>query len=356
MGPHPAVAAVRLAVRRALTGLEPGSLVLVACSGGADSLAVAAGAAFEAPRAGLRAGAVTVDHGLQAGSAERAAALVARLGALGLEPVEAVAVTVGTQGGPEAAARSARYAALAECAERLDAAAVLLGHTGDDQAETVLLGLARGSGARSLAGMPAVSGRYRRPLLDLDRAVTAAACAAQGLSPWEDPHNSDPAYTRVRVRQQALPALERALGPGVSEALTRTARLLRDDADALDAWAERAMRECTSPAGAPVIEPATEPATGPSAGPSPEPGSGLSGGLDVARLAALPAAVRRRVLHRAALAAGSPRGALAAVHVAALDALITDWHGQGPLQLPGGVSATRRCGRLLLGRYSLPAP
>jgi tRNA(Ile)-lysidine synthase len=334
MGPHPAVAGVRLAVRRALTGLDPGSLVLVACSGGADSLALAAGVAFEAPRAGLRAGAVTVDHGLQAGSAERAKALAARLETLGLAPVEVVAVEVGTRGGPEAAARSARYAALADCCRRLDAAAVMLGHTSDDQAETVLLGLARGSGARSLAGMPAVSGRYRRPLLDLDRTVTRAACAAEGLSPWEDPHNSDPAYTRVRVRQEALPALERALGPGVPAALTRSAKLLRDDADALDAWAERAMAECVDPGGV----------------------SHGDAALDVTRLAALPAAVRRRVLHRAALAAGSPHGALAAVHVEALDALVTDWHGQGPLQLPGRVSATRRCGRLLLGRRSLPAP
>jgi tRNA(Ile)-lysidine synthase len=324
MGPPPAVAAVRLAVRRSLAALDPGDLVLVACSGGADSLALAASAAFEAPRAGLRAGAVTVDHGLQPGSAERAAEVVGLLRALDLAPVEAVAVTVGTEGGPEAAARSARYAALDSCAERLGAVAVLLGHTRDDQAETVLLGLARGSGARSLAGMAPVTGRYLRPLLDLGRADTEAACTAAGLRPWTDPHNSDPAYARARVRTEALPALERALGPGVAEALARTARLLRADADALDGWAERVVSEQDRDGG----------------------------GLDVATLAALPEAVRRRVLHRAAVAAGSPRGALTARHVAALDGLVGDWHGQGPLQLPGGVSASRSCGRLLLGRQS----
>jgi tRNA(Ile)-lysidine synthase len=322
MGPSPPVAAVRLAVRRALAGLDPGDLVLVACSGGADSLALAAAAAFEAPRSGLRGGAVTVDHGLQPGSAERAAEVARVLGELGLLPVEVVPVQVGTAGGPEAAARSARYAALDACAERLGAVAVLLGHTLDDQAETVLLGLARGSGARSLAGMPPVSGRYRRPLLDLDRRVTRAACTAAGLGPWDDPHNADPAYTRTRVRHDALPALERALGSGVPEALARTARLLRADADALDTWADQVVGECTDP----------------------------DGSLDADRLAALPDAVRRRVLHRAAIAAGSPRGTLAAVHVEALDALVTGWRGQGPLQLPGGVSAERRCGRLHLGR------
>ncbi len=329
------MAEVRLAVRRMLTpqppangaaepGLGPGDLVLVACSGGADSLALAAAVAFEAPRAGLRAGAITVDHGLQAGSAERAAALTVVLAELGLAPVRAVAVRVGTHGGPEAAARVARYAALDQAADELGAAAVLLGHTRDDQAETVLLGLARGSGARSLAGMPARAGHYLRPLLAVGRAVTRAACQAQRLTPWEDPHNADTAFTRVRVREQALPALERALGPGVAEALARTARLLADDADALDEWARREHASATLPGG----------------------------GLAVNPLVGLPAAVRSRVVRAAALAAGCPGGDLAAVHVRELDALVTRWRGQGPLQLPGGVMAHRRYGTLLFA----PAP
>ena len=176
MGPHPAVAEVRRAVRRGLDGLAAGDLVLAACSGGADSLALAAALAYEAPRPALRAGGVTVDHGLQPGSAERARRVAAVLAGLGLDPVEAVPVTVAAgpgAGGPEAAARGARYQALDEAAGAPAPAAVLLGHSLDDQAETVLLGLARGSGARSLAGMAARRGRYRRPLLGVRRATTA---------------------------------------------------------------------------------------------------------------------------------------------------------------------------------------
>jgi tRNA(Ile)-lysidine synthase len=327
VGPDPAVAAVRNAVRRALNGLDQDALVLVACSGGADSLALAAGVAFEAPRAGRRAGGITVDHGLQDGSAERAGQVVRTLRDLGLEPVESVAVKVDEYGGgPEAAARAARYDALQEAAARLTAPAVVLGHTLDDQAETVLLRLARGSGARSLAGMPAAfdrgAVRFVRPLLDLDRATTYRACRALSLRVWDDPHNADPAYTRVRARHDALPALERALGPGVAAALARTARLLRDDADALDAWAERGAREAADDDGA----------------------------LDVTALAGLPRAVRTRVLRQAAIAAGSPPGSLAAVHVDEMDRLVTTWHGQQHVDLPGCVRAVRRYGRLLLLR------
>ena len=246
MGPDPAVAAVRLGVRRSLAGLDPHALVLAACSGGQDSLAMSAALAFEAPRLGLRAGAVTVDHGLQPGSADQAERVVVTLRGLGLEPVHCLRVQVAGRGaagsfpGPEAAARQARYAAIEAAAVECGAAAVLLGHTMDDQAETVLLGLARGSGARSLAGMQGASGRYLRPLLGLRRGQTGAACAALGLEPWEDPQNSDPAFARTRVRQQVLPMMEELLGPGITEALARTADRLRADADALDALTDEA--------------------------------------------------------------------------------------------------------------------
>jgi tRNA(Ile)-lysidine synthase len=320
MGPRAEVAAVRLAVRRVLAELEPGDLTLVACSGGADSIALAAALAYEAPRLALRAGAVTVDHGLQSGSPERARAVAAVLAGLGLDPVEVLPVEVGGVGGPEAAARAARYAAIAEAAARLGAGTVLLAHTLDDQAETVLLGLARGSGGRSLAGMPAAAGRYRRPLLALGRSTVRAA--AQGIAVWEDPQNEDPAFARSRVRHRALPALEDSIGPGVAAALARTADLLRHDADALDAWAERAEADVV----------------------------GADGSLDAAGLLALPVAVRTRVLRRAALAAGSAATDLAGAHIAAVDRLLTEWHGQGPLELPGRVSARRECGRLLLSR------
>ncbi|MEW1863635.1 tRNA lysidine(34) synthetase TilS [Streptomyces sp. NBC_00669] len=360
MGPHPTVAAIRLAVRRVLhdvlaasadasaapstaTAGAAGPLVLAACSGGADSMALAAALAFEAPRLGMRAGAVTVDHGLQSGSARRAQEVVERLRALGLDPVDAIGVTVGRQSttaahggayvgtagtgtgrrvGPEAAARDARYAALDTVAERRGAAAVLLGHTRDDQAETVLLGLARGSGTRSLSGMAAVSGtggRYRRPFLLLDRDTVRQGCLAQGITVWEDPHNHDPAYTRSRVRHEALPVLEKSLGKGVVQALARTAQLSRDDADALDQWAADAQADV----------------------------AGDDGSLDVARLHRLPAAVRRRVLRRAAVAAGSPPGFLFARHIEEVDRLVTGWRGQKALNLPGGVAVRRADGRLV---------
>jgi tRNA(Ile)-lysidine synthase len=323
MGPGVAVAEVRTAVRACLADLAAGELVLVACSGGADSLALAAATAFAAPRLRLRAGAVTVDHGLQSGSAERAAKIAALLGELGLDPVRGTAVTVPLTGasGPENAARVARYGALDVAAAEYGAAAVLLGHTLDDQAETVLLGLARGSGGRSLAGMPARRGRYRRPLLAVRRAATAAACAELGLEPWQDPHNSDFRYTRARVRHQALPALEAALGPGVAEALARTAAQLRADAECLDdlAFAESGQ----------LRQGGSDPA-----------------GLDVAWLAALPAAIRTRVLRDAAVMAGCPPGALAAGHIGRVDALVTAWRGQRWADLPGGVRARRQAGKV----------
>ena len=318
MGPHPAVAELRGAVRGCLADLGPGALVLAACSGGADSLALAAALSFVAPRLGLRAGAVTVDHGLQPGSAAQAQRVAARLTGLPLAPVHVVTVTVAGPGGPEAAARAARYRALDDCRRADGAAAVLLGHTRDDQAETVLLGLARGSGSRSLAGMAVRSGPYRRPFLAIGRDRTAAACAALGLEPWQDPHNSDSRFARARVRHQALPALEAALGPGVTEALARTAGQLRDDADALDELAFNAAERLADGGRA----------------------------MSADDLAALPAAVRTRVLRRAAVAAGCPPGSLTARHVASLGELLTGWRGQRWVDLPGGVRGVRQCGKL----------
>lgn len=297
--------------------------MLAACSGGADSLALAAALAFEAPKAGLRAGGIVIDHRLQPGSAEVTAKVAGVIAGLGLEPALSVAVSVAGPGdqaayhGPEAAARAARYAALDAAAEAAGAIAVMLGHTLDDQAETVLLGLARGSGARSLAGMSWRSGRYLRPLLDLRRAQTRAACAALGLQPWDDPQNFDPAFGRVRVRHELLPALEAALGPGVAEGLARTARLLRQDADALDDLAHAAAAQV-----------------------------GAEDGVPAEFLAAQPAAIRQRLLRAAALAAGCPAGALSERHITSMDSLVTGWHGQKWTDLPGGIRCERRYGRL----------
>ncbi|MCA2215858.1 tRNA lysidine(34) synthetase TilS [Jidongwangia harbinensis] len=316
--PEP-VSSVRRAVRASLTRVPAGSLLLVACSGGADSLALAEATAFEAPRRGLRAGLVTVDHGLQAGSAHRAEAVVAWATAAGLGPAEVATVDVaGLPGGPEAAARTARYAALDAAADRHHAAAILLGHTRDDQAETVLLALARGAGPRGLAGMPPRRGRYLRPLLDVSRADTRKACAALGLVPWDDPHNTDPVYARSRVRAAALPALVAALGDGVVANLARTAALVAADNAALEALTGSVLAAARTPAG-----------------------------LSVPRLAEAPDGVRTRALHAWARELGAPGGALSHRHVAALDALVTDWHGQGPTMLPGGIAVARRAGELV---------
>ena len=320
----PPIADVRRAVRGALDALPPGALVLVALSGGPDSLALAAATAFEAPRAGLRAGAVIVDHGLQSGSADVAARAAQQATGLGLAPVRVERVEVGATGGPEAAARTARYAALERAASELDAAAVLLAHTLDDQAETVLLGLARGSGAASLQGMPAVRamdaarGVFLRPLLGVRRATTAQACADAGLEPWSDPQNSDPAFTRVRVRQTVLPLLESELGPGVAEALARTAEQLREDSEALDSFAEELAEDLAEHAEA-----------------------GIS--LDVPALAANPPALRQRLIR---LAVSSEFGvALSRQQTLEVARLVTDWHGQEGVDLPG-VRVVRQEGRL----------
>ena len=290
----------------------------MACSGGADSLALAAAAAFVAPR---HAGLVSVDHGLQDGSAARAAAVAAWGASVGLEPSVAVRVSVDGPGGPEAAARDARYTALVAAAREHGAAAVLLGHTRDDQAETVLLALARGAGLRGLAGMPSsreINGvRLLRPLLDVARDDTHKACAALGLDVWEDPHNADPSYARSRVRATALPALVDALGPGVVANLARTARLAAADAEALDALAAESFAAAR-----------------------------LGDGLSIATLAALPPAIRSRVLHAWALELGCPPAALSHRHVEALDALVSAWRGQGPTHLPGGLIVGRTAGRL----------
>jgi tRNA(Ile)-lysidine synthase len=335
-GPDRAVAAVRRAVRSAIADVPAGELVLAACSGGADSVALAAGLAWEAPRAGVRAGVVHVDHRLAAGSALVADSVARLAKSLGIDTVECVQVSaVAAKGGPgpEAAARDARYAAIDAVAGRLGAVAVLLGHTLDDQAETVLLGLGRGSGARSLAGMPGARDALRRPLLGLRRADTVACCAALGLDVWTDPANADPRFARNRVRATVLPTLERELGPGVAEALARTAHQLRADADLLDELADAAYADATCASAAGGVG---------------DSGRGARVALDVAVLAALPEALRGRVLHRAARAAGVPGSALSAVHVGAMAELVTGWKGQGPVDLPGGLAATRRCATLHL--------
>ncbi|GAA2165340.1 MULTISPECIES: tRNA lysidine(34) synthetase TilS [Glycomyces] len=331
----PSVARLRVAVRDALADLPAGSLVLAACSGGPDSLALADTLAFCAPRRGLRAGLVTVDHGLQAGSSERAAEVAAWARTVGLDPAEAVAVEVGDTGGPEAAARTARYAALNDAARRHGASAILLGHTRDDQAETALLALARGGGPRGIAGMRPVRGVYRRPLLGTARSDTHAACAERGLKPWTDPHNTDPRFLRSALRP-AMDVLVATLGDDVVANLAQTAALVGADTDYLDAVAREALEACRI--------------GGEEKGDAGEAGAGESptdaNGLDAKRVAALAGPVRQRVLRAWVLEAGVDGAALNRRHLEAVDALAADWRGQGPTFLPGGIEIRRNGGRL----------
>lgn len=321
----PPVADIRRAVRVSLRGqAKPGDLVLVALSGGPDSLALAAGLAFEAPRLDLRAGAVVIDHDLQERSAETAQRAAEQARELGLDPVIVVRVdaTPAKGEGPEAAARTARYEALEATRRELGATHVLLGHTLDDQAETVLLGLARGSGGKSLHGMAAVNGPLVRPLLGIHRDATLQACSDQGLQPWHDPHNEDESFTRVRVRRTILPLLEQELGPGISEALARTATTLREDSETLDKLALEWTQEIVSTDADGRIS------------------------VDIGGIVTQPPALRQRICR---IVAEQGFGvSLSRGHTMAVAALATDWHGQGPVDLPG-IRVQREKGRILFG-------
>lgn len=340
MALDPAVAAVRLAVRRALA-IQPDGAggsripeagptpVLVACSGGADSLALLAATIFEARKTPAAVIGVVVDHGLQPGSADHTAAVVAQMSELGATETATIRVTVDPgPAGIEAGARQARYAALSQLAEHFGSRMVLLGHTLSDQAETVLLGLARGSGGRSLQGMrrrfaaeeDGVSGlHFLRPLLDLTRAQTEAACRAENIRWWEDPQNSEDRFLRARVRHTVLPLLERELGPGVTEALARTADQLRIDTAALDELAAEALRRCQVP-----------------------------NGVDLAVLEQEHRAIVTRVLRLAALAAGAIGEELTYAHIAA----VLDVGVAKEIQLPGHVTAYRSGTAVLFGPTS----
>lgn len=314
------------AVDVALAELEPGDRVLVALSGGPDSLALCGAAARVGEQRALLVGAAIVDHGLQEGSAQRAATAAAQASILGCQETFVMRVSVATTGGPEAAARDARHAVLRDCAQSWGARVILLGHTRDDQAETVLMRLARGSGTRSLAAMAAASGSYRRPLLDLPREVVAAAAADQAadddrLVAWHDPHNSDSRFTRSRVRGELLPTLTAVLGPGAIAGLCRTAEMARADADALDQLAAARMTQ--------LVPCMSDPAA-----------------LGAVRLPALPravmgepAAIATRVLRTYLLASGCPAEHLTRDHVTQVGRVLSDPTHRAQAWLPGGLVA-----------------
>jgi len=311
---------IRSSIRSALDFSAPGDRVLVGVSGGADSLALAQGLILEAEEFAIQPIAIIIDHQLQKNSHEVASTTEKTLVGIGFTDVRIIKVKVDGRDGIEASARRARYSAFEEVARNLDATLFLLGHTKDDQAETVLMGLARGSGTRSLSGMAEKYGIFFRPLLAITRAQTIRACEEWKLSPWSDPHNDDLQFTRVRVRKNVLPTIERDLGPGIADALVRSAKLLRDDADALDEWSASLF-------------------------------SGMNPlDLDVVALESLPRAVRTRVLRLAIYAAGAPAGSLNAEHIAPVEAMVSAWRGQGECSLPGGVKVQRISGRLSLLR------
>jgi tRNA(Ile)-lysidine synthase len=295
--------------------------IAIGVSGGADSMALACATILEAKQSGIDLIAVIVDHNLQEGSDRVAEFAAQQLFAAGISSVIIKKVDVELTDGIEASARRARYLAFQEVIDEINPNYFLLAHTLNDQAESVLLGLARGSGTKSLSAMAEVNGKFIRPLLAITRDVTLASCVENSVQVWSDPHNEDPAYLRVRVRNEILPLMEERIGPGIIAALGRSATILRQDSEALDFYANQFLES--------------------SAGQELERGQ-----LQVQELAALPAAVRMRVLRAAIFRAGAPLGSLSADHLAPIEALVTDWHGQGRISLPGGVKVERISGRL----------
>ncbi len=312
----------RRAARNALAHFEPGDRILLAVSGGADSLLLAAATNLEASKVGIQLNALVVDHQLQKDSKQVALTAQKKLVEFGITEVNVTQVLVNEDvgnGGLEAAARRARYDALDVEADRIGAVAIFLGHTEDDLAETVLLGLARGSGTRSLSGMAFQVGRYVRPFLELTRAQVLAACQQSGIEYWSDPHNQEMSFARVRVRNEILPIMEKEIGPGISKALARTSRILREDADALDLIAGDLFASLADPTKIPIE-----------------------------LIAEVPSAVRKRVIKRAIEAMDAPT--LTAEQILEVDALVSAWKGQGPVALAGGITARRDSGRLTLSK------
>jgi tRNA(Ile)-lysidine synthase len=292
--------------------------ILIGVSGGADSMALAMATIAEAKGPQVEVIAIIVDHQLQRGSGDVALRTKQMLLMKGCDRVEIYPVEVVLIDGMESSARRARYQAFDQAIDAYKPEYFLLGHTKNDQAETVLMGLARGSGTRSLSGIATENGKFIRPMLEITRDRTVMACEENQISPWEDPHNSDSQYLRVRARTSVLPLMEEQLGPGIVDGLARSARILREDADALDLiagelFATLQFRD-----------------------------------IEISALEALPKAIRMRILRSAIYEAGAPYGALGADHLTPVEALVSDWHGQGVISLPGGVKVERISGRLYL--------
>lgn len=308
------------AVQNVLKEYEAGDLILVGCSGGADSLALVWTTSVVAKRLELKTGAIIVDHQLFTGSSEVALNAKKQCEELGIGEVIIRQVKVEqTNEGLEAAARIARYEAFENILHETNAKTIMLAHTQDDQAETVLMRLTRGSGAKSLSGMTVVSGKYLRPFLHLRKKIVHDCLDSIGLKPWQDPANSDQQFLRVKVRQVLMPKIIEVLGEGAISALDKTAQLLRIDNQALDDLAQKFLT--------------TQPDI-------------KTYGLKISELEKLPEAIRTRVLRLSAIASGVHPGPFSFEHIEAVDALVKNWHGQGNIDLPGFIQATRVDGSL----------
>ncbi|CAB4633179.1 MAG: tRNA lysidine(34) synthetase TilS [Actinobacteria bacterium] len=304
----PAQGLIRLAVRNCLTSnTKPGQKLLLAVSGGADSLALAAACEFEAKKLKVKIAAAVIDHSLQNNSDKVAAQTAKTLASLGFEEVVVKKIAVGKAGGPEAAARTARYTALETLRQKTKSHFIVLGHTASDQAETVLLGLVRGSGSKSLSGMSEKTGFLLRPLLGIERATTEAFCKDSGIKYWSDPQNKDEKFLRVMIRKHVLPFLEKQLGGSVAASLVRTSDQLREDNTYLESQADKSFKKYAKVSG-----------------------SGIS--FDAKAIEKLPAAILNRVIKKALDGFGSESSR---THVLAVSDLVLSWHGQKPLALPG---------------------
>jgi tRNA(Ile)-lysidine synthase len=308
------------AVQNLLKNFDAGDLVLVGCSGGADSLALAWTTLVVGKRLELKTGAVIVDHQLIPESNSVALNAKKQCEELGIQEVIIKKVNVEqNHEGLEAAARIARYEAFENVLHETNAQAILLAHTQDDQAETVLMRLTRGSGAKSLSGMAQVSGKYLRPFLHLRKKLVHDSLDLIGLKAWQDPANTDHQFLRVKVRHELMPKIVEVLGESAISSLDKTSQLLRVDNQALEELAQQFFDSQKDV---------------------------KTNGLEISELEKLPEAIRTRVLRIFAIASGVHPGPFSFEHIEAIDALVKNWHGQGNVDLPGFIQATRVDGSL----------
>ena len=299
------------AVNNLLKDFEPADNILVACSGGADSLALAWTSQVVTKRIGLNLIAVIIDHQLIKESTQVAQDAKKKCEDFGIEKVVIKQIEVkDDKDGLEAAARKARYEAFEESVNEFNAKAVLLAHTQDDQAETMLMRLTRGSGAKSLSAMKEVSGKYLRPFLHIRKQVLVDALEKENISYWQDPANTNYKFLRAKVRHELMPKLIEVLGESAIDSLDRTSGLLKEDNEALESIALESYEK-------------------------------LNKELKVQELEKLPTAIRKRVIKIAALNSGVTPGPFSFEHIEAIDALVTNWRGQGNVDLPGFIQASR---------------